>query len=124
MEEGTSGNVWKNTWIEICELGKQHGFETIVTLQPYLGTSNRVLTDEELKEIYDWPQTRPNYFGSFSEYEDQLKEIGEQCAASADFRKIYDDMAGLIYFDISHVRAPAMKVTAELCQDGHKGSTL
>jgi len=43
---------WKNTWTEICNIGNQNGYDTIVAVQSILGTSDRVLSDHEYEIMY------------------------------------------------------------------------
>jgi len=43
----TPPKIWKDRWIEICEIGKVIGFKTIITVQPMLGTGNEFFSDKE-----------------------------------------------------------------------------
>ena len=38
-------------WQSVCELGSEKGFETIIILQPLVGTGNRVLTDHDYQNL-------------------------------------------------------------------------
>ena len=43
--------AWKDRWIEICNIGKKNGFDTIVTLQPFYKSGFQVLTESDY-QIY------------------------------------------------------------------------
>ena len=38
---------WVNRWTEICNLGKENNFKTVIFIQPILGTSDRTLSEQE-----------------------------------------------------------------------------
>jgi len=38
---------WYERWIEICELGKQSDFDTIITIQPFVKSGSKILTEQE-----------------------------------------------------------------------------
>ena len=46
-ESGYSATEWKERWMEICVMGKQYDFDTIITLQPLVGTGEKILTAQE-----------------------------------------------------------------------------
>jgi len=91
--------IWKDVWIEICNLGKEVGFETIVTLQPAVGTGNRILTEQEhhyLKENLEILEPYPLYI-------QQLDELNRHCTKTADLREIFDFIPEPIFYDRIHV---------------------
>ena len=54
---------WKNSWNEICDLGKENNFEVLITLQPLVGTGSKLLTNEEQRhyKFYNQDALLPNY---------------------------------------------------------------
>jgi len=95
-----SATLWKERWIEICNLGKQYGFDTIIILQPMVSTGKKILTIQEqegfismknVAELEDYPQ-----------YVEQLDELNNHCSAAADFGGIFDYISEPIYFDRGH----------------------
>ncbi len=42
-----SATLWKERWEGICKLGKSYGYDTIITLQPQVGTGKKILTEQE-----------------------------------------------------------------------------
>ena len=92
---------WKDRWVEICQLGKQQGFETIIILQPFLGTGDRVLTEQESMNYFESKMN--DKVKRYHLYAQQLPKLSNHCAEIADFRNIFDSVTHPIYFDLSHV---------------------
>jgi len=95
-----SATLWKERWIEICTLGKQYGFDTIIILQPMVSTGKKILTKQE-QEYY----IHDNNAGGtedYPQYVKQLDELNDHCSASADFSGIFDYISEPIYFDRGH----------------------
>jgi len=76
----------------MCELGNQQGFETLIILQPLVGTGKKTLTTEEYKnkikienekQLQDYPL-----------YAEHLEELAKDCSQTADLRGIFDDIQG------------------------------
>ena len=42
--------LWKERWMEICDIGKDRGFDTLITLQAAVNTGKQVLTKQELSK--------------------------------------------------------------------------
>jgi len=106
-----SPELWKERWIEICDLGKQHGFDTIVTLQPMVNTGQKILSEQEYEsyiEIENKKITVP-----YPQYIKQLDELKNHCTLTADFRGIFDNIRESIYFDIGHTGPKGNKIIAE-----------
>ena len=103
---------WKEIWIEICELGKQYDYETIITLQPFVGTGNKVLTLQEQEkkrsviEDYDWLDKYPAYV-------EQLKKINNYCTLTVDLRGLFDDIKEPIFYDRMHTGYRGNQIIAE-----------
>jgi len=103
---------WKERWIDICELGKQYDYETIITLQPLLGTGNKTLTIQEENnkrttvELVGWLDIYP-------EYAEQLKEINNHCSLTADLRGLFDDIKEPIFWDGMHTGYRGNQIIAE-----------
>jgi lysophospholipase L1-like esterase len=111
--------VWKKNMITICELGKQQGFDTIVVLQPFLGTGNKTLSDFEKENL----ETRYVTFSTQSLYDgyqllaDELNNLENYCYKSSDFRNTFDDINESVYFDRVHVGPESNKILADKMAD-------
>jgi len=102
---------WKETWIDICELGKQYEYDTIITLQPFLGTGNKTLTNQE--------QNKLRFVGGlldkdrYPEYIEQLKELNNHCSLTADLRGLFDNIKEPIFYDQLHTGYRGNQIIAE-----------
>jgi len=103
---------WKETWIDICELGKKYDYETIITLQPFVATGNKTLTTNEQRfaknaiEKFHWTDNYPAYA-------EQLKEINNHCTLTVDLRELFDDYKEPIFYDRSHTGYRGNQIIAE-----------
>jgi len=103
--------LWKERWLEICELGNQTGFDTLITVQPLVSTGKKILTTSEYKskmrsENREFPQHYPLYA-------EQLEELAKDCSQTADLRGIFDDIQEPLFFDIGHVGPKGNQIIAE-----------
>jgi len=108
----TSSLMWKERWLEICELGEQHNFDTLIAIQPLVGAGNKVLTEQEytnsLKKRY-----RDLELPLYPSYIEQLNELKNHCSLTADLRHIFDHVYEPIYYDNGHVGPTGNKIIAE-----------
>jgi len=80
--------LWKDNLIQICEFGNKHGYETLVILQPILGTGNKPMTEFEknLFEIF-----KDSHIHNFYQlYANELVDLENYCTTTSDFRNIFD----------------------------------
>ena len=112
-EKESSAINWKANWIELCKLGEAHNFKTIVTLQPLLGTGNKLLTDNEfaMMKSYGFSTILDEGYVNFA---DQLDEINQNCAAAYDLRYVFDMHLGPIYWDYVHVGNSGNEIVAKI----------
>ena len=109
-ESEASPPLWKQRWIEICELGKQHGFETIITLQPFVGTGKKILTVQEHESsLRLWPPKLEIY----PAFVTQLDGLKNHCALTADLTGIFDYVEEPIYFDEAHTGPRGNQIIAQ-----------
>ena len=106
-----SATQWKERWIEICELGKQSGFDTIIILQPMLGTGNKVLTNQERERLtFKNTQQIMEVYPSFVK---QISDLKNNCTGVSDFRNIFDNTQKPIYFDAGHTSPLGNQIIAK-----------
>jgi len=109
--DGASALEFKERWIEICELGKQHGFDVIISLQPMAGTGKKVLTEQEYgKKIGSKNQL---LFDVYLSYVEQLEALSEHCYLAVDLRGLFDNERGPIFFDQGHTGARGNHIIAQ-----------
>ena len=102
---------WKDRWLEICELGKQRDFDTLISLQPFVGTGNKILTVQESLSLSKVMNT--NRLEPYPSYIKQLDELKTSCTSTADLRNIFDHYEGPIFFDVSHTSPKGNQIIAE-----------
>jgi len=110
-KEVYSPTLWKERWIEICNLGDEFSFQTLVTLQPVLGFGERVLTEHEYenyvkKKHFRYQEEYPNYLI-------QLEELQNHCSLTADLTSLFDNIQDPIYFDYIHTGPQGNQIIAE-----------
>jgi len=96
--------LWKNNLSTICEIGKHEGFETLIFLQPFVGTGNKDLTDGE-KRMLDKKvlEKRPNAFLHYSYFGEKLNDLNQTCIGTFNLTNVFDDVKNQVYFDGYHV---------------------
>jgi len=106
-----SALLWKERWTEICNLGKQHDFDTIIALQPFISTGKKILTiqEYELKILNE----REKYLENYSPYVESLSSLNDYCSLTADLRGLFDHERDAIYFDLWHTGPKGNQIIAE-----------
>jgi len=103
--------IWKERWLEVCNIGKEHGFDTIITIQPILGTGKRIPTDQENPYLLE--MNNSGYFEPYPLFVEQLEELNIFCTATADLRGIFDNVKSTIFFDNAHLKSKGNAIVAE-----------
>ena len=110
--EMANPTLWKEVWIESCELTNANNVKTIVTLQPFLGTGSRILSNQEQASLdthFFWVS---NDVREYTKYQNQLVEISKYCTETKDLTGIFDQVAKPIYWDLGHVGSEGNKIIA------------
>ena len=95
-------SLWKNRWNEICELGKNEGFDTMITIQPMIGNGKKPYSSAELTMYGDGLRFRPPA-QNFQGMVDSLKELDKTCTKTADLRDTFENIPQTVYFDQAHM---------------------
>ena len=103
-------NRWMMTWDEVCQNGNQHGYEVMVMLQPFLGTGERELTDEELAMFKKYEGK--NILNNYEHFADALGKLSDSCTKIVDLRNSLDNESETMYYDIVHTGDKGNKVIA------------
>ena len=107
-------DVTVQNWKSFCKLGNEKGFETIIIIQPLIGTGNRVHTDYEFLAPFvhlEYTQNDSN-LERLDLYVENI-QLNKSCTVTADFRGIFDYTEAPIYFDLGHTTVFGNKVIAE-----------
>ncbi len=111
IAEKISSN-WKKNKSEICQLGLDKGFKTIVILQPILGTGNKPYSKGETGLL---PKTQFDIETVYvlNKLEKPLNELNNICDKIIDIRNIFDNVSHPIYFDKGHMNDYGNNIIAD-----------
>jgi len=93
--------AWRKTLNNICELGRESDFQTIVILQPFLGTGTKKLSNEE-QQIYA-QNNHKQLVSDYESYRSQVNNLISYCFITKDMTGIFDDMNDPMFFDFAHL---------------------
>jgi uncharacterized protein YjbI with pentapeptide repeats len=109
----SNATLWKERWVQICDLGKKDGFDTIITLQPILGTGKKAMSYQEFTTYIQSSDVEQPLLKLYPQYAQQLDELSKHCTKTADLRDIFDNTAEPIFFDTGHVGPKGNEIVAE-----------
>lgn len=104
-------DLWLKRWLEICQLGMDKNFDTVIVIQPIIGTGNKILTQQET-EFY-LKKDSLKKLELYPAYQEKLEELNNKCTTTADFTKIFDKVQSPVYFDNVHTGLLGNKIIAE-----------
>jgi len=110
--EMANPTLWKEHWIESCEFTNANNVKTIVTLQPFLGTGSRTVSNQEMGYYLSNTHWIKNDLREYTKYQNQLEEISKYCTETKDLTFIFDQVDKPIYWDLGHVGSEANKIIA------------
>ena len=94
-------------WQSVCELGNVAGFNTIIILQPLVGTGNRVFTDHEYQNLNVENLEKLHLLA------EKLVHLNQHCTQTVDFRSIFDYVQHPIFLDDGHTESLGNQIIAE-----------
>ena len=108
-----SDSRWKDNWSNVCNDLKEE-VDIIITLQPFLGIGNKILTDQESNNLRNALISRNQSLEitESQDYANHLSELDNKCAGAYDLRYVFDDYLVPFYFDYGHVNYDANKILA------------
>jgi hypothetical protein len=96
----------KSHWNDVCDLGKNNGYESIIMLQPTLTFGEKPLTKQEYSNyLVDY-----DHFGykmslkkdMYDGYANVIKQLSN-CTNTFDLRNVFENTTEPIYFDGGHM---------------------
>ena len=106
LRSNISPNELKENWKQVCEIGNENNFDTVIVLQPIAGFGSKKLTQQESEYV----KTGKNYsekplMESLSVYQHYAKNLSDIkiCTKTIDLRSVFDNETDTIYFDQGHV---------------------
>lgn len=110
LSEKTS--IWTERWKEICELDRQKGVDTIVVLQPIIGSGNKTLSP--LEHQYFMLAGGEKRVLGYNEFANKLDELKDHCTVTADLRTVFDKESDKsIFQDFVHVIDDGNKIISD-----------
>ena len=103
--------VWKNRWIEICQLGEERNFDVIIAIPPFLGAGNKTPSNWEFQNLEKLSHT--SIVPSYHLVKDSLRELDKKCAKTLDLTNTFDAVSETIYLDLAHFADAGNMLVAE-----------
>ena len=99
-------DMWKERWKEICDLGNEKNFLTLIILQPLASTTSiekRIPPEQEYMIWDSRIHENVKIDDAYKKYPDKLNELNEYCTETANLRNLFDETYESVFFDIGHV---------------------
>jgi len=109
--KGFSATQWNERWREICDLEKKYQFDTIITIQPTVGTGKKKLSEQEMEIRFG--KVAITILDLYPPYVEKLMELQDHCTVTADLRNIFDHVTEPLFFGGPHVGKQGNKIIAE-----------
>lgn len=103
--------AWNNRWKSLCEFGKNNRFDTIVTIQPILGTGHRTLFPTEESIAKDFKQVKTMEIEA--DLARSLSNLDPSCAKTADLRNVFDNTTVPIFYSGAHITDYGNEIVAQ-----------
>ena len=103
--------VWKNTWVEICELGVENNFGVIIAIPPVSGAGDKIPSDWELQNLEKLSHT--SIIPSYHLVKDALRDLDKKCTDTIDLTNTFDGKSRTIYLDLTHFADAGNVLVAE-----------
>ena len=96
----------------MCELGKKEGFSMVVSVQPMLGSSTKILSPSETIRVNekDFLSGRLQTLDGMVEV---LDDLDRHCTKTIDLTNVFDNVNEPIYLDGAHLYDSGNKIVAE-----------
>jgi hypothetical protein len=113
VHENVENNVkvWKNTWVEICELGVENNFGVIIAIPPVSGAGDKIPSDWELQNLEKLSHT--SIVPSYNLVKDTLRDLDKKCTDTIDLTNTFDSKSRTIYLDLTHFADAGNVLVAE-----------
>jgi len=94
-------DLWKKRWQNICDSNSKNNIDTVIILQPLLGTGSKTLSPDESLMVPKLNEHKVplQILDSFSNV---LPHLDNHCTKTYDFRNIFDNVNEPVYFDLGH----------------------
>ena len=104
---------WNERWKTTCKELSEEGIETMIILQPFLGTGNRMVTEQEFLHYYPREKIHERYLVTYDLYAEKINGLNEDCSKAVDLRNIFDGVSQPLYWDLVHLGAEGNRLAAK-----------
>jgi len=101
---------WVDRWNNTCNYLETHGINSVISVQPLLGSSNRELTKEE--KLWYTRYDNEHLLRDLEKYASHLSKL-QDCTLTLDLRDGFDYVNKPLFFDNGHVGPLGNKIMAE-----------
>lgn len=101
-------SAWVDRWNEICNVGKEQGFDVMVVTQPILSSNSHM--SEFTKRLYEHNKNEL-LEERLEHYAKALSDL-ESCTVTLDLRKVLYDIDRQVYIDAWHLNDFGNKIVA------------
>ena len=105
-------SLWVERWTDICKLGKIKNYETILTIQPTLGTGNKILSPDETK-LAPYLDEHFGIIKGLERMESTLYQLDKNCVKTESLINIFDGISEPIFYDIGHTNDFGNEIIAQ-----------
>jgi len=99
-------NETVENWKSVCKLGNKNGFDTVIIVQPLVGSGQRIHTNQELTAEFARENNKlvkyDNLLEKFTSYTNHFDVLNDYCTKTYDYRKIFDFVNKPIFSDYGH----------------------
>ena len=110
VETQEKAQLWKQRWMDNCELGSKNNFDTLIFLQPIIGSGNKLLS--EIENIAYEKNTK-HYVKEYEKFALMINDLNNSCSGAMDLRNIFDEYSHTIQYDGIHTTDEGNKKIAE-----------
>jgi hypothetical protein len=104
-------SIWMERSKNICELGDKNNFKVIVSIQPFLGTSDRKLSVSEMK-LFESTQLS-KIVNEYKVFENKLIELEPFCDKTLNLTDAFDGINKPIFYDEVHIADQGNQIIAK-----------
>ena len=87
-------------------------FSTIITVQPLLGSGNKILSEDEQKIVSSFPE-KHNLLPVLEEMANALSRLDSSCTKTADLRNTFDGIDKPLFYDVGHTNDLGNRLIAD-----------
>ena len=106
-----------SNWKSTCQFGNENGFDVGIILQPIAGFANKSLSHQEYVNAITGTNHNNGQLllqkNEYEKYANKLEELSTTCKITKDYRDVFDDVSGSIFWDQGHIADAGNMIIAE-----------